>query len=202
MTRQTNYQRLYDCLAPFYAPAMRLFPMWSKYAQQALPWLPPAGGILEIGPGPGVLLGQLADRYPLTVGLDLSLGMLRHAQRRLRNQALPDRLVMANALHLPFANASFDGVVLTFAFSAIPDGLTALCEMHRVLRFGGRVILADAGFPDDGNRIARGLGHLWVLFGDYLRDEAALMRETGFDVIERREFGAFNSIRLTIGRTV
>jgi demethylmenaquinone methyltransferase / 2-methoxy-6-polyprenyl-1,4-benzoquinol methylase len=195
-----NYQKLYDSLAPVYAPAMRLLPVWLKYAQQALLWLPPAGDVLEIGPGPGVVFSQLAERYALAVGLDLSPGMLRHAQRRLRNQALPDRLVEADALHLPTRDRSFDGVVLTFVFSAIPDGSTALREIQRVLRPQGRVILIDACFPDNGNRIARGLGHLWELFGDQLRDESSLMREVGFDVIERYEFGAFNSIRLTVGR--
>jgi hypothetical protein len=62
------------------------------------------------------------------------------------------------------------------------------------------VILVDACYPDNGNRIARGLGHLWELFGDQLRDEAGLMCQAGFDVIMRREFGAFNGIRLTVGR--
>jgi ubiquinone/menaquinone biosynthesis C-methylase UbiE len=195
-----NYQKLYDYLAPVYAPSMRLFPVWLKYAQQALTWLPPAGDILEIGPGPGVLLSQLAERYALAVGLDLSPRMLRHAQHRLRKRALPDRLVEADAVRLPFVNRSFDNVVLTFVFSAIPDGQGALREMHRILRPQGRVILIDACFPDNGQRIARSLGHLWELFGDRLRDESILMREVGFDLIERCEFGAFNSIRLTVGR--
>jgi len=91
--------------------------------------------------------------------------MLRRAQQRLQNQALPDRLVEPDALHLPCAGSSFDGVVLTFAFSAIPDGLTALCEMYRILRPSGQIVLVDACCPDNGNRFARGLSQLWKLFG-------------------------------------
>src|SRR3989304_5892958 len=97
MSKQVNHQRLYDRLAPFYAPAMRLLPVWLRYARRALPRLPPArarleirprawwrsprrawwgpppaGAILEIGPGPGILLAQIAERYSCTVGLDLS----------------------------------------------------------------------------------------------------------------------------------
>ena len=198
--QRMNYQKLYDYLAPVYAPAMRLLPVWLGYAQHALTWLPPAGDILEIGPGPGVLFSQLAERYALTVGLDVSPRMLRYAQRRLRHQALPDRLVEADAARLPFVNRAFDDVVLTFVFSAIPDGPGALREMHRILRPQGRLILVDACYPDNGNLIARGLGHLWELFGDHLRDESMLMRDAGFDLIERCEFGAFSSIRLTVGR--
>lgn len=195
-----DYQRLYDRLAPFYAPAMRLFPMWLRYAQEALAWLPPTGAILEIGPGPGVLLAQVAERYPMTVGLDLSPAMLHHAQHRLRRIGLCARLVQGHATHLPFPTNCFSGICLTFVFSAIPDGCTAMCEMGRVLRPGGVLALVDAGVTRDGNRIGRALARVWTWFGDVMRDETALMREAGLEVVERREFGAFKGIHLVVGR--
>jgi ubiquinone/menaquinone biosynthesis C-methylase UbiE len=194
-----NYQRLYDAMAPLYAPAMRLLPVWLKYAQHALPWLPPAGSILEVGPGPGVLHSQLAQTYPVLVGADLSFHMLQRAQRRLRGAAATDRLVQADVMSLPFANASFDGIILTFVFSAFPDGSTAMRELSRLLRPAGRLAIVDACVPSDRNLAARGLGRMWTLFGDVLRDEAALMRAAGLNVVERREYGVFNSIRLTVG---
>jgi hypothetical protein len=89
---------------------------------------------------------------------------------------------------------------MTFAFSAIPDGVTAMCEMRRLLRSGGMLVLVDAGVPGNGNPIGRGLARLWERFGDTLRDEAALMREAGLEIVERCEFGAFNGIRLVVGR--
>src|SRR5512145_1808216 len=107
MSKPFNHQRLYDRLAPLYAPAMRLFPVWLRYAQQALPWLPSSGAILEIGPGPGVLLSQIARHYPRAAGIDLSMRMLQHARRRLRHAALPVCLVQGNAVQLPFASSSF-----------------------------------------------------------------------------------------------
>jgi ubiquinone/menaquinone biosynthesis C-methylase UbiE len=195
-----NYQRFYDRLAPIYATAMRLLPVWLRYTQQVLPWLPPTGAVLEIGPGPGLLLAQLAGRYPLTVGLDLSPGMIREAQRHLRRAKLPVCLVQGNATHLPFVTGSFDGIATTFTFSAIPDGLDAMSEMARVLRPAGVLAMVDAGLPGDGNPIGTGLTRLWELFGDFMRDEAELMREARLEVIRRREFGAFNSIRLAVGR--
>jgi len=193
-----NCQRLYDRMAPFYASAMRLFPMWLRYAQQALPWLDQKKAVLEIGPGPGVLLEQITRDHPLAVGVDLSLGMLRYTRCRLLRQDLTPRPVQANAITLPFAGDTFDGIVLTFVFSAIPDGPAALCEMYRVLHPRGVVALIDACVPRDGNLVARGLGRLWALFGDRLRDEAALMRAAGFEIVECKEYGAFHSIRLTV----
>jgi ubiquinone/menaquinone biosynthesis C-methylase UbiE len=195
-----NYQRFYDRLAPIYATAIRLIPVWRHYIEQVLPWLPNTGAVLEIGPGPGLLLAQLAGRCPLAVGLDFSPGMIRQAHRHLRRANLPVGLVRGNATCLPFAAGSFDGVTTTFTFSAIPDGPAAMSEMARVLRPAGLLALVDSGFPGDGNLIGRGLVRVWELFGDFMRDEAALMREAGLEVIERREFGAFDIIRLVVGR--
>jgi ubiquinone/menaquinone biosynthesis C-methylase UbiE len=196
--KRLNYQRLYDRLAPFYAPAMRLLPVWLRYAQQVLPWLDQKQAVLEIGPGPGVLHQQIARSHAFTAGLDLSLAMLRYAQRRLLRQALTPHLVQARAMQLPFADGAFEGIVLTFVFSAIPDGAAALREMHRVLCPNGVLALVDACVPEGGNLIARGLGQMWKLFGDSLRDEAMLMRAAGFNVVERKEFGVFHSVRLTV----
>jgi ubiquinone/menaquinone biosynthesis C-methylase UbiE len=193
-------RRFYDLIAPIYAIGIRLIPVWRHYTEQALPWLPPTGAILEIGPGPGLLLAQLAGRYPLTFGLDLSPGMIREARRHLRRANLTVRLVRGEATRLPFATGSFEGIATTFTFSAIPDGLAAISEMARVLRPAGLLVLVDAGVPSDGNLFGTGLTKLWELFGDFMRDEAALMREAGLEVVERREFGAFNSIRLVVGR--
>lgn len=200
MDNDFNYQRLYDRMAPFYGSAMRLFPMWRDYVRQVLPWLPRTGTILEIGPGPGWLLARLAKQYPLAAGLDLSSGMIQEAKHHLCREHQPVLLVQGNAVHLPFATESFDGIAITFTFSAIPDGLDAMCEMARVLRPGGVVSLVDAGVPSDGNPIGVALSRTWELFGDYMRNEAALMREAGLEIIERREFGAFSSIRLVVGR--
>lgn len=189
-------------MAPFYAGAMRLLPVWRRYTEAALPWLwtlPASSAILEIGPGPGVLLAQLAQRFRLAAGLDLSTGMVQQAQQRLGQAGQPTLLVQGDAARLPLAAASFDAVTLTFAFSAFPDGLGAMREMARVLRPGGLVILVDAGIPGDGNCMGAALAWAWTLFGDSMRDEAGLMAQAGLVVLERREFGAFHGIRLVVG---
>jgi ubiquinone/menaquinone biosynthesis C-methylase UbiE len=200
MSKPFNYQRFYDRLSPFYATGQRLLPMWRRYTEQVLPWLPPGGAVLEIGPGPGLLLEQLAGRHPFAAGLDLSPGMLRQAQHRLRQAHRPTRLMQGDALRLPLPSESLDGIATTFAFSAIPDGLAAMREMTRVLRPYGVLALVDAGYPSDRNRIGSLLARMWEAGGDFMRDEAALMGQAGLDVILRREFGAFNHIRLVVGR--
>lgn len=200
MSKPFNYRHFYDLTAPIYAAGQRLLPMWRRYTEEVLPWLSPTGSVVEIGPGPGLLLEKMAGRHPLAVGFDLSPAMLREAQRRLRRAHRRTRLVEGDAVHLPFASESLDNIATTFTFSAIPDGLAAMREMTRVLRPDGVLALVDAGYPSDGNRVATTLARLWELGGDFMRDEAALMRQAGLELVLRREFGAFNHIRLVVGR--
>ena len=200
MSKLFNYQHFYDRLSPFYATALCLLPMWRRYTEEVLPWLPPIGDVLEIGPGPGLLLEELAARHRFAAGLDLSPGMLRQVQRRLRRAHRHTRLVRGDATHLPFKSHSFDGIATTFAVSAIPEGLIAMQEIARVLRLNGTLALVDAGYPSDGNRIGTALARLWELGGDFMRDEAELMRQAGLEIVLRREFGAFNGMRLVVGR--
>lgn len=200
--RTFNYRRFYDSIASVYGLGIRLLPIWQSYILQAIPWLPDHGAILEIGPGPGWLLQKLTQQYPMVVGLDLSLAMLKQCKQRLSRTGETARLVRGNAINLPFVANSFDGIISTFAFSAIPDGGRAMNEMTRVLRPNGFVSLVDACVPEDGNPAGRALARIWELFGDYMRDEADLMRRAGLQVVERREFGAFGSIRLVVGHKV
>ncbi|MBX3053367.1 MAG: class I SAM-dependent methyltransferase [Caldilineaceae bacterium] len=195
-----NYTRFYGAIAPVYGLGLALLPVWRHYTQSVLPWLPPRDRVLEIGPGPGVLLTRLSRRDDTVVGLDLSPEMLGECRQRLQRAGLPQHLVNANAGQLPLASATFDAVVLTFAFSAFPDGAGVLAEIARVLRPGGVVALVDACLPSDGNWAGVQLAHLWERFGDFMRDEAALMRAIGLEIVECKEFGVFNSVRLTVGQ--
>jgi SAM-dependent methyltransferase len=135
---------------------------------------------------------------------------LAEARRRLWRAGQPTRLVRGDALKLPFATGSLDGVAMTFTLSAIPAGQQAVDEMARVLRrperlagrLGGVLALVDAGYPGDNNPLGTILARLWELGGDRLRDEAAMMEAAGLQVVARHEFGVGNGIRLVVGRKV
>jgi len=200
MRKPFSQRRFYDRLAPLYALGQRLLPMWRRYTEVVLPWMPPTGAVLEIGPGPGLLLSKLAGRHPLAVGLDHSPGMLREAQRCLRRAHRRTRLIRADAVHLPLAADTIDGISTTFTLGAIPDGLEAVREMARVLRPNGVLALVDAGYPANGNCVGNALARLWELGGDSLRDEAALMGQVGLQIVLRQEFGAFGGMRLVVAR--
>ena len=119
---------------------------------QALESEPPAR-VLDIGCGTGRLAERLitARGVRSVVGCDFSAGMLAHAAERLRPHGTAETarvaLVRGDATRLPFAAASFDAVVSTEAFHWFPDQDAALRELRRILRPGGRLLLALVSPP-------------------------------------------------------
>ena len=193
------WQPLYDRFAWLY-DAVDWFTASTTHRlrRRALRYLPPAGTrLLEIGFGSGRLHAELAALYT-TAGVDLAPGMVARTQARLRSQNLASALCVGDAVALPWADESFDAVLLTFTFSAIPDADAALDDMIRVLRPGGKLIIIDAGEARDGNPVAAGLAWLWSLIGDYMRDEIPLMAARGLDV-RREDYGPWHSVHATVG---
>lgn len=83
---------------------------------------------------------MLAERGANAIGLDYSQGMLETARKEPK---LEGRLSRGDAGRLPFKDASFDKLVCTNSFHHYPDHFKALCEMRRVLKPGGLMVLVD-----------------------------------------------------------
>jgi malonyl-CoA O-methyltransferase len=100
----------------------------------------PAETVIDLGCGTGQLTADLAARYPLVAGIDLSLPMLAAARRRLGATSPP--LLNANVYALPLQAASVDLLTSTISYHWYLEPERALAEIRRVLRPGGRFILA------------------------------------------------------------
>ncbi|GAA3137303.1 ubiquinone/menaquinone biosynthesis C-methylase UbiE [Kribbella aluminosa] len=100
------------------------------------------GQVLEVAIGTGLNLGFYPDTVTLT-GIDFSPAMLDIAAARAAQLGRTVTLRQADAQDLPYGDAWFDTVVCTFGLCAIPDPVRAIDEMRRVLRPGGRLLLAD-----------------------------------------------------------
>ncbi|WP_026927685.1 demethylmenaquinone methyltransferase [Granulicoccus phenolivorans] len=99
--------------------------------------------ILDLAAGTGTSSRTFADRGATVVPTDLSLGMLQVGRKR-----QPDlHFVHADALCLPYADATFDAVTISFGLRNVEHTLAALQEMHRVTRPGGRLVIAEFSTP-------------------------------------------------------
>ncbi len=195
--------KVYDVLAPVYGRVVPgLYELATSRAAERLSAGAPAT-ILEVGVGPGHILTAVGHRNKsaMAVGVDVSKGMLNQSKRMLKKRNVQAKLVLGDAVQLPFRDGSFEGVVTSFLLDLfrqeqIPD---ALREMCRVLAPGGRIVVATLQFS---NPIFRQLG-LWAhrfLPGVAKRIQLVDFREflegTGLRVLQDEQIPAAAGTRL------
>lgn len=105
--------------------------------------LPAASAILEVAPGPGYLSVDLARRGYRVTGLDISHTFVEIATRKAHEAGVAVDFKHGDVARMPFADDSFDYAVCTAAFKNFPDPVTALNEIYRVLKPGGRASIQD-----------------------------------------------------------
>ena len=110
--------------------------------------------VLDIATGSGDLALEIQKKCPETevVGSDFCEPMLQQANKR----GL-ERTVLADALNLPFSEAYFDVVTVSFGLRNMADWSGALTEMFRVLSSGGYLIILDFSLPQSfiGHKLYR-----------------------------------------------
>ena len=106
----------------------------------------PGTQLIELGCGPGFYSLRFAKRFPeiFVTGVDRSENQLAWARRRAILQRLDNcSFARVNVLNLPFAEASFDVLIASRLLTILPDSDRAVAEMYRVLKAGGRCLIAE-----------------------------------------------------------
>src|SRR3982751_917955 len=113
----------------------------------------PNDRVLDVGTGAGLLPFELlCSGAPVgpVVGIDISTGMIATARAKARHAELPEsilRFEQMDAESLAFEPSSFDVVLSAFALTHVPHPEVALRECFRVLRPGGRIVVAVGSRP-------------------------------------------------------
>lgn len=113
---------------------------WRRLTRRALD-LQPGETVLDLAAGTAVSTVELARSGAWCVAADFSVGMLRAGARR------PVPRVAADALALPFADAVFDAVTISFGLRNVVDPDRALAELARVTKPGGRLVVCEFARP-------------------------------------------------------
>ena len=97
--------------------------------------------LLEIGCGSGIDTAEFARHGAIVTSTDLTGKSVELTRNLLKEIGLSERVIQADAAKLPFEDKSFDCVYSYGVLHHIPDLETALAEIHRVLKPGGKLMV-------------------------------------------------------------
>jgi demethylmenaquinone methyltransferase / 2-methoxy-6-polyprenyl-1,4-benzoquinol methylase len=152
-------------------------PRWRRFLVSRIP---ESGHVLDVATGTGLVATELLRREHEVTGVDQSADMLAVARRRFGSRVT---LVEASADDLPFEDASFDHLTVTYLLRYVPDPAVTMAELSRVVRPGGVIASLEFGVPGGPARpfwelyvraglpvAGRVLRHGWSEVGDFLGD--------------------------------
>ena len=154
VAKRSFIQRLFTDIAPRYDWFNRLasFGLDQRWRREAIRrgGIGPGQRVLDVCAGTGdlaILCAQRLRKEGMVVGIDFTEAMLTHAKHKQQARRLQIAWLRGDALSLPFADASFDRVIIGFSTRNLADLTAGLREMVRVLRSQGRLIVLETGHP-------------------------------------------------------
>jgi len=159
--------RLFTAIAPRYDRFNRLASLGldQHWRGRAIAESGLTGGmaVLDVCTGTGdlaLLCAQQTNGNGVVVGLDFNEAMLRSAAHKQQAKRLQITWLQGDAEALPFGSSRFDRVVIGFSTRNLSDLHTGLCEMVRVLKPTGELVVLETGRPS--NHVVR-IGYLAFL---------------------------------------
>ncbi len=114
-----------------------------RYGEYKREWFSQAvGRTLLVAVGTGLDL-QYFPQGSNVLGIDISWKMLERAKEKSENTTLNIKLVRTDAQMLGFTDNMFDTVVTSCTFCSVPDPVKGLCEIRRVLKPGGKLLMFE-----------------------------------------------------------
>lgn len=191
----------WDAVAPAYRDTVRKH--FYHYAEEIirLADLKSTDHVLDVACGPGTVALRVAPKVDTVAAIDFSPGMVAELNQSARGQKLSNlNGQVMDASKLDFSDASFDVAFCVFGFMFFPDRAKSFREMRRVLRPGGRALIATWGPIADRpmmklgfDALAEALPELPAPTKGDLQTEADCVREmseAGFSDVQTQLFTA------------
>ena len=120
--------------------------------------------VCDVGCGTGEISFMAAERVGpdgWVCGVDLTPGMIAMAKRKMEEKGLPEvDFRVGDALDMEFPDGTFDLVTSGYMLRNVTDIQKAVDEMFRILRPGGKVVVAELSMPE--NRVVRWAHNIYV----------------------------------------
>jgi ubiquinone/menaquinone biosynthesis C-methylase UbiE len=108
------------------------------------------GSVLEIGFGTGLNLAYYpSDKVQKITTIDVNPGMNKIAQKRIATSPISVDCQVLNGEKLPMTDATFDTVVSTWTLCSIQQVESAIAEIYRVLKPGGKFLFIEHGLSNE-----------------------------------------------------
>jgi ubiquinone/menaquinone biosynthesis C-methylase UbiE len=163
---------------------------WWELRQRTanLAQLQPGEQVLDVGCGTGTLAMEVARRVGRAgrvAGVDPGTEQIARARLKASRRNVPIEFQIGVIEHLAFPDQTFDVVLSTLMMHHLPDTLKrqGLAEIARVLKPGGRLVIAD--FKRKQER--QGRAARFHAGGSSMQDLAALVKDAGFSEVETEE---------------
>jgi len=154
-----------------------------------------SGDVLEIGFGTGLNLPHYPETVDTLTTVDVNPGVHRLAEKRLSKSTLPVKFELISGECLPMPENSYDAVVSTWTLCSIPDVMSALKEVRRVLKPDGKFFFVEHGLNPDPSiaKWQHRLTPIQKVIGDGChldRDTLKLIEQAGLKIQHYRQFNA------------
>lgn len=172
------------------------------YAKEAAKYIQDGCSVLEVAPGPGYLVIELAKlgKYKI-IGLDISNDFVEIARRNAKEVGVDVQFQQGSVADILFPCNTFDFIICTAAFKNFKEPLKALNEMYRVLTSGGTALIIDLNRDVSNQQIedytknmgAKGIDKLIIkfMFKYFLRNGAYTKAEF-IDLASKTEFKEYD----------
>ncbi|NWG28126.1 MAG: class I SAM-dependent methyltransferase [Ignavibacteriaceae bacterium] len=149
--------------------------------------------ILEIGFGTGINLRFYPPNIKKIIGVDANGGMLQQAQKKITNGRFEIELINHSSESLPFPDDSIRAIVSTYTLCSIKNINSALKEIYRVLKPGGKYYFLEHGLADNPKtqkwqHRLNPIQNIWADGCNLNRDIKKLITNSGLKIIDLKNY--------------
>lgn len=149
--------------------------------------------VVEIGFGTAINSKFYPDNVKHIIGIEPNEGMLKQARKKISNSRIKFELINQSSEELPFENDSIDAVVSTYTLCSIKNVDSALKEIYRVLKPGGKYYFLEHGLSDKPSiqwfqNILNPVQNIWADGCNLNRNIELLIKNSGLSIIELKNY--------------